>query len=46
MIGRTIAELRTGEVAELSRRIDLADIAQFVDAVGDYNRSILANVLS
>jgi acyl dehydratase len=37
MIGRTIAELRAGEVAELSRRIDVADIKQFVGAVGDYN---------
>ncbi len=37
MIGRTIAELRAGDAAELSRRVEMADIGEFVDAVGDYN---------
>jgi acyl dehydratase len=37
MIGKTIADLRTGETAELSRRVEPADVASFVDAVGDYN---------
>ena len=37
MIGRTIAELRTGDHAELTRSVGDDDIAGFVDAVGDYN---------
>jgi acyl dehydratase len=37
MIGRTIAEVQPGDVAELSRHIDLERIGEFVDAVGDYN---------
>jgi acyl dehydratase len=37
MIGRTIAELQPGDFAELSRRVDLVRIGEFVKAVGDYN---------
>jgi acyl dehydratase len=37
MIGRTIAEVQPGDVAELSRHVDLERIGEFVDAVGDYN---------
>lgn len=37
MIGRTIADLKVGDHAELSRRIEPADIAGLVNAVGDYN---------
>ena len=37
MIGKTIAELTTGDRAELTRVVEPADIASFVEAVGDYN---------
>lgn len=37
MIGKTIAELAPGNAAELTRQIERADIAEFVDAVGDHN---------
>jgi len=37
MIGKTIAELRPGDVAELARRVDMSAIGGFVEAVGDYN---------
>jgi len=37
MTGKTIAELRVGDHAELSRRIEPAHIAGLIDAVGDYN---------
>ncbi len=37
MIGKTIAELREGDHAALTRVVEQADIAAFVDAVGDYN---------
>lgn len=37
MIGRTIGELRAGDRAELTRRIEPTAIAEFVGAVGDYN---------
>lgn len=37
MIGKTIAELREGDEAEISRAVTMEDIADFVDAVGDYN---------
>jgi acyl dehydratase len=37
MIGRPIAELRAGEVAEITRTVEAGAIASFVDAVGDYN---------
>ena len=37
MIGRTIHELRTGDVAEIVHRVDAADVAELVEAVGDYN---------
>ncbi|MBI2203244.1 MAG: MaoC family dehydratase [Candidatus Rokubacteria bacterium] len=37
MIGRTIAELRAGDVAEITRAVDEGAVASFVDAVGDYN---------
>lgn len=37
MIGKTIAELAPGETAELVRRVEMADIGEFVDAVGDHN---------
>jgi acyl dehydratase len=37
MIGKTIAELREGERAEMVRVVETGDLAQFVDAVGDFN---------
>jgi acyl dehydratase len=37
MVGKTIAELREGDHAELTRIVANEDIAGFVDAVGDYN---------
>lgn len=37
MIGKTIEELRPGDWAELARRVDDRDVADFVGAVGDYN---------
>ncbi len=37
MIGRTIGELMAGEHAELVRAIAPEHIAEFVDAVGDFN---------
>lgn len=37
MIGKTIAELHEGDVAELTRVVGGDDVASFVDAVGDYN---------
>jgi len=37
MIGKTIHELRAGDVAEVIRRVDADGVAEFVDAVGDYN---------
>ena len=37
MIGRAIDELSVGDSAELSRVVSEGDIAEFVDAVGDYN---------
>ena len=37
MIGKTISELRAGDHAELSRRVERADIVEFVGAVGDDN---------
>jgi acyl dehydratase len=37
MIGKTIAELTTGDRAEITRMVEEDDIAAFVDAVGDYN---------
>ncbi len=37
MIGRSIDELSVGDSAELSRVVLEGDIAEFVDAVGDYN---------
>ena len=37
MIGVTIYELTVGDHAELTRVVDEADIAGFVDSVGDYN---------
>ncbi|MBI3634786.1 MAG: MaoC family dehydratase [Candidatus Rokubacteria bacterium] len=37
MIGKTIAELAEGDDAEIVRRVEMEDIAGFVDAVGDYN---------
>ncbi len=37
MIGRTIAELRPGDRAEVTRVVEHDDIAAFVDAVGDHN---------
>ena len=37
MIGKTIAELRPGDRAELSRVVAEDDIASFIDAVGDLN---------
>ena len=37
MIGKTIAELAQGDSAEIARKVTSADIAEFVDATGDYN---------
>jgi acyl dehydratase len=37
MIGKTIAELRAGDHAEIKRVVADDDIAGFVEAVGDYN---------
>ena len=37
MIGRTIAEISAGDSAELVRRVEMDDIASFIDAVGDWN---------
>lgn len=37
MIGRAIDELAVGDWAEISRTASDGDIAEFVDAVGDYN---------
>ena len=37
MIGRTIAELQSGDRAELTRVVEHSDIASFVDAIGDHN---------
>jgi acyl dehydratase len=37
MIGRTIAELESGDRAELTRVVEHGDIVSFVDAVGDHN---------
>ena len=37
MIGKTIAELRPGDWAEIDRHVDMGAIAEFIDAVGDYN---------
>ena len=37
MIGKTIADLRPGDRAEITRVVEDDDIAAFVDAVGDFN---------
>jgi acyl dehydratase len=37
MVGVTIEQLRVGDRAELARRVTEADVAGFVDAVGDHN---------
>jgi len=37
MIGRTIAELRSGDYAEIKRHVEMGAIAEFINAVGDYN---------
>jgi len=37
MIGRTIDDVHAGDVAEMTRRVTADDVAEFVDAVGDYN---------
>jgi 3-hydroxybutyryl-CoA dehydratase len=37
MIGKTIAELHAGDVAELVHRVAPGTVAGFVDSVGDYN---------
>jgi acyl dehydratase len=37
MIGKTIAELRPGDHAEMARAVEEDDIASFIDAVGDLN---------
>jgi acyl dehydratase len=37
MIGKTIHELRAGDVAEVVHHVDAGGVAGFVDAVGDYN---------
>ena len=37
MVGKTSAELRPGDFAELERHVDMPAIAAFIEAVGDYN---------
>jgi acyl dehydratase len=37
MIGKTIHELRMGDVAEVIHQVDAEGVAELVDAVGDYN---------
>jgi len=37
VIGKTIAELRPGDRAEMARVVEEGDIASFIDAVGDLN---------
>ena len=37
MIGVTIESIQVGDIAQLTRRVADRDIAEFVDAVGDYN---------
>src|SRR5262249_50538343 len=37
MIGKTIAELRPGDYAEIERHVEMEAIAEFINAVGDYN---------
>jgi acyl dehydratase len=37
MIGMTIDTIAVGDSAQITRRVTAGDIAQFVDAVGDYN---------
>jgi len=37
MIGKTIHELRAGDVAEMVHRVDAVGVAELVRAVGDYN---------
>ena len=37
MIGKTIGELTAGDHAELVKMVGDADIASFIDAVGDFN---------
>ena len=37
MIGKTIHELGAGDAAEVVHRVEADDVAEFVEAVGDYN---------
>jgi 3-hydroxybutyryl-CoA dehydratase len=37
MIGLTIGNIEVGDSAQITRRVTDSDIAEFVDAVGDYN---------
>src|SRR5436853_5008307 len=37
MIGKTIAELRPGDYAEIERHVEMDAIAEFINAVGDFN---------
>lgn len=37
MIGKTIVELAEGDHAEIVRRVETEDIAEFVESVGDFN---------
>lgn len=37
MIGLTVDSIQVGDSAELTRRVTDGDVAEFVDAVGDYN---------
>jgi 3-hydroxybutyryl-CoA dehydratase len=37
MIGKTIHELRMGDVAEVIHQVDAEGVAELVDAVGDHN---------
>jgi acyl dehydratase len=37
VIGKTLAELTVGDAAEIVRRVEMADIRELVNAVGDHN---------
>jgi acyl dehydratase len=37
VIGRTIAEVAPGDVAQITRVVESGDVAHFVEAVGDHN---------
>jgi acyl dehydratase len=37
MIGKTVAELQPGDAAELTRRVQMSDVEQYVRVIGDRN---------